>query len=580
MRSFVWTLLVSSLALPAASGAAAAPVCRNQSGPGKNFVFACDEVCDPGRTDSCRGIYWKEKDGDFRATSYQRLIRRCTTQLRQVSPEAAGICGCPWYPRGSQQCYLQHTWQVDCNTFCFHEELNPSGQNCQGLIWTDSQGDWGLTDYIGGRCQGTAPGNILRSVDRSWALQTCGSCQRQTRHVSPRKTQAQIARDFTTPMSAASAAELVVLRDQIRAWVPCVDLNTCPRDSTGAAQCTRAHVKRCSEITAPGALKVALHGDACNPTCQVSGDLVYESGPGCLAGEMDRCQEIRASQDREGSYGPRGAWYRNPDDLRRSSGPDGVLFSRDQSLGVLQYLLRTRDHAAAELWFGFLAKSRKLVAGTLYNLCPERAGAKPADDRCRVLPNTLATYLRVLRHIGFDLKKLDPGMRLQMEGLAAVNTDRLTLLASAQTVRVRTGKAYEGSLQVLEANIHDAAGAGRFRDLLGRERHTLEAAEILDRRSNHQNAGWHFLALRKKPTERLAWMLKQFCTAEKPAYGSWYETYGLLNRTGGWVAGSNLFFSTANYQYYPGLGPYGYAPQHNGHECVDLLTWVLGSVGR
>jgi hypothetical protein len=564
------------------SAAGAGPVCRNSSGPGKNFVFACDEVCDPAKTDPCQGVYWKERDNDLRATRYERLLNRCITQLRQVSPQAAKVCGCPWYARPSQLCYLQHAWQVDCNTFCFHEEMNPSGTNCQGLIWTNSEGEWGGAEFVSGRCHGTSPGSLLRVVDRSWALEACHQCQQQTLHVSPRKTAAELAADSSRPMSAASAAALAALRERIRAWVPCVDLNTCPRDpATGAALCTQAHVKPCREITAPGALKVSLHGDSCRDgPCSISGDLTYESGPGCLAGEMDQCANIRAAQDREGLYGPRGAWYRNPEHARRTRGPDGVLFSRDQSLGILQYLLRTRDHEAAALWFGFLARNRKLVAGTLFNLCPERPGARPADDRCRVLPDILTIYYRVLQAIGFDMNRLDPGMRRQMETLAALNTDRLTLLVSASTVRVRGPNSYEGSLQAIAANILDRAGAGVFRDPLGRTRHTLEAAEILDRRSNRINPGWHFYALRRRPTERLAWMIQQLCTPEKPPYGSWFESYGVLNRSSGWVSAENLFFSGASTQYYPGVGPFGYVPRHNGHECVDLITAVLESVGR
>jgi len=168
--------------------------CRNQSGRARTSS-SLRQVCDPGRTDPCRGIYWKEKDGDFRATSYQRLIRRCTTSSGRC-PGGGGHLRVPVVPEGSQQCYLQHTWQVDCNTFCFHEDLNPSARTARPHLDRQS-GGLGLTDYLGGRCQGTAPATSCGpwtevGPPKLWQLPTPDAPR------LPRKTQLRIARDFTT----------------------------------------------------------------------------------------------------------------------------------------------------------------------------------------------------------------------------------------------------------------------------------------------------------------------------------------------------------------------------------------------
>ena len=69
--------------------------------------------------------------------------------------------------------------------------------------------------------------------------------------------------------------------------------------------------------------------------------MVLFGGLLCAANDMRGCALVRDSQDSDGR------WWRSP---RRNPGNDGddKSFSRDMSLGVLLYLVRSHDGDAAE----------------------------------------------------------------------------------------------------------------------------------------------------------------------------------------------------------------------------------------
>ncbi len=81
------------------------------------------------------------------------------------------------------------------------------------------------------------------------------------------------------------------------------------------------------------------------------GDSMIFNGLLCFSGEEQGCETVRASQDVDGRFwrSPR----RNPGNLG-----EGSSFSRDQSLGVLLYLVQTRDREAAQNWLRWIERNR------------------------------------------------------------------------------------------------------------------------------------------------------------------------------------------------------------------------------
>jgi len=80
------------------------------------------------------------------------------------------------------------------------------------------------------------------------------------------------------------------------------------------------------------------------------GDSVLFNGLLCMSGEELGCKTVRDSQDASGQFwrSPR----RNPNNLNEKSS-----FSRDQTLGVLLYLAKTRDTAAALSWMRWIEEN-------------------------------------------------------------------------------------------------------------------------------------------------------------------------------------------------------------------------------
>lgn len=81
------------------------------------------------------------------------------------------------------------------------------------------------------------------------------------------------------------------------------------------------------------------------------GDSIIFNGLLCMVGEEAGCETVRRSQDADGRF------WRSP---RRNPGNLGEAksFSRDQTLGVLLYLVKTRDQEAAIRWMNWIYGNR------------------------------------------------------------------------------------------------------------------------------------------------------------------------------------------------------------------------------
>jgi hypothetical protein len=106
------------------------------------------------------------------------------------------------------------------------------------------------------------------------------------------------------------------------------------------------------------------------------------AGLSCLSGDTARCEDVRRAQ------GPNGRWWRNPSVI--GQGKKGA-FSRDQTLGVLAYLVATRDAAAAERWMKWIVDHKGRVC------------EKDEGQACWISYNLWGLFGEVWRYLGLPL---------------------------------------------------------------------------------------------------------------------------------------------------------------------------------
>jgi hypothetical protein len=132
------------------------------------------------------------------------------------------------------------------------------------------------------------------------------------------------------------------------------------------------------------------------------GDSVIFNGLLCLSGEEIGCQTVKDSQDVYGQF------WRSP---RRTAGNLGEdkSFSRDQTLGVLLYLVKTKDTEAAIRWMDWIEDNKycslKNPLGgncmlTLYRVC------RDADkETCTMTPALWGLTKKVWDYLGLGSTK-------------------------------------------------------------------------------------------------------------------------------------------------------------------------------
>jgi hypothetical protein len=128
------------------------------------------------------------------------------------------------------------------------------------------------------------------------------------------------------------------------------------------------------------------------------GDATLFSGLLCLAGEEQGCAAVKAAQD------PAGKFWRSP---RRVDEDSSNSFSRDMALGVLSYLLATKDTAAAQAWIRWVDQNSvcQLNVGGVCQLRTYRYCRDDSDGRCLITPGMWSVMRRVWEHLELPLHK-------------------------------------------------------------------------------------------------------------------------------------------------------------------------------
>jgi len=268
--------------------------------------------------------------------------------------------------------------------------------------------------------------------------------------------------DPDAPMTEQTRNELIALKERIEEWAPC---------ATDPMRITPVNEDGKFSITDQGVCKNMKNGyivlggceQGMDPSfCVFYGNTNNIAGPYCLAGDLDRCKDVALAQDPT-----TGAWYRNAYQRRDPLSERGQpLFSRDEFLGVMLYLAKTKDKDSAMKWMQFIEKNpRKFLSGPkkdikikVYNICPSHGvNEKPEsitdkqwedmqpDDRCEMRPNDWVAMYETYKHIGFtdqDLKSMSAGIYARM--LATKPIMSVTSLVSAGTVPARN---YQLALQ-------------------------------------------------------------------------------------------------------------------------------------
>jgi len=131
------------------------------------------------------------------------------------------------------------------------------------------------------------------------------------------------------------------------------------------------------------------------------GDTTLFAGLLCLSGVDIGCETVKDSQASDGRFwrSPR----RNPNNIGKDNS-----FSRDMSLGVLAYLIKTKDTEAANRWMNWIEKNRPCLFKIgrsckyrgLHRLCKD-----DRDGRCTITPTIFQMMYFTWKYLGLDPTK-------------------------------------------------------------------------------------------------------------------------------------------------------------------------------
>ena len=455
---------------------------------------------------------------------------------------------------------------ADCANYCSFREFP---NNCHGFAFKrtkDQKIDYFYTHYsdVLDACVYTRP-PVLRSIDFKKAQAQC-DCE----HL-PQLPELP-AKD--SPLSHETRLELTTLKDKIKQWAPCA-----PNPLTVTPVNDQRHFRPNEQLSCQSMQEGYMVLGGCEEGtsidyCNYYGNTNNSAGPFCLAGDRDRCADIKLNQDPV-----TGAWYRSAFQRRFPLSERGQpLFSRDEVLGVMLYLAKTKDKIAAEKWMRFLDKNpKKFMTGLgkiikVYNFCPshgvsgrptniseqEWKGMQP-DDRCEMRPDNWAIMYKTYRYIGFsdeDLLTISPKIFARMKALD--NLTAITSLVSSLTV---PANSYEAGLQATSILLLRAIGMDENSIL-------NSAARALDQKTAHGNPYYHFLASGNRPTEYGGHLIKKFCSPEKPNY---------VHPPQGGVGRPAASFFDAALHTFGGLNQGWEANLPTGHDCIAWINLYLNA---
>jgi hypothetical protein len=130
------------------------------------------------------------------------------------------------------------------------------------------------------------------------------------------------------------------------------------------------------------------------------GDMTLFNGLMCAAGEQDGCVAVKLSQGNDGR------WWRSPRRIGWEAPKNDVSFSPDQALGVLAYVIHTRDADSFDRWIQWISSHRPCLV-TIGNNCvlkgwPRYCTDDQSDKRCTFRPADCALLERVGSALGKD----------------------------------------------------------------------------------------------------------------------------------------------------------------------------------
>jgi hypothetical protein len=381
---------------------------------------------------------------------------------------------------------------------------------------------------------------------------------------------------FNTPMSENSRNELVALKEQISNWAPCatdpMKINPVSEDG----RFSPADQGVCKNMSNGYLVLGGCEPGMNSRFCVFYGNTNNVAAPYCLAGDLDRCKDIALAQDPK-----TGAWYRNAYQRRDPLSERGQpLFSRDEFLGIMIYLAKTKDQESARKWMQFVERNpKKYMTGLkrdlkfkVYNICPSLGvDQKPdsitdeqwenmkADDRCEMRPHDWAAMYATYKYIGIsdeELKSISQGIYARM--IATKPIMAITSLVSSATVPERS---YQLALQATMILL--------YREIGYKGNQLLDAsARLINERTAKDNPYYHYLAMGNRATEYGAALIKKFCASEKPNY--------LHPPQGGLGTPSAAFFDSANHTF-GGLNNGYEANLPIGHDCIGWINFYLNA---
>ncbi|MBI2606285.1 MAG: hypothetical protein HYW49_09420 [Deltaproteobacteria bacterium] len=457
----------------------------------------------------------------------------------------------------------------ECPNYCAFKEFE---HNCHGIRFKETTGK--TTEYLythWSKLQGGCAYNFPPYFKFAHKEDIAAKCDCGSDPVTPLP-------DRNEPLRPETAAELRVLRQKTHAWARCApDPLTLPPPADILRPILPSDVDTCENMKAQGKEGYLILGDCEKPGddgCSYFGNTNNVAGPFCLAGDLDRCEDLRKSQDPV-----TGAWFRNAFQRRYPLSEQGQpLFSRDEFLGMMLYLFKTRDKVAAEKWMKFLRdnpKKKLSVVGLIdvYNICPPRPATRPPeippgnwedmlpDDRCEMRGDSWAVMYQAYRAIGFsdaELKAISKPMYRRMRSM--LPWEGITVNLSVRTVPAVGGGAYQTGLQATTLALLHAMGYDNA--------WLRNAGKVIDRRTGYANPYYHWIASGFRATEYGAALIKKYCPVERPYYGP-------LPGGGRAVASGGFFDSGV--QFFGGLGPYGAKSEPIGHDCAAWIDFYLGS---
>lgn len=457
---------------------------------------------------------------------------------------------------------------VECANFCAFSEFE---NHCQGVRFklTDTtSGESKIVYTIWNRLQKTCTAWTRTPLPYSMSPSEADAlCKCPPQSSKPPK------RD--EPISDPSKNELLELRSKIETWSMCAPDPLTHTPNSPSVPFLPHEVMSCASMKDEGITGYMIPGGCVAgqlQNCSYYPNTNNLSGVFCFAGNTDRCEEVRKSQDPV-----TGAWYRNAyQRLFPDTEMGQPLFSRDEFMGVMFYLLKTRDRVAAEKFMRFLGNNPKkpltYSQGLIHvvDICPQRPKEKPpeipdsnwtdmlSDDRCEMRPPTWAMMAATYEAIGFtpaELKRISPFIYKKMKrNKVFITLGARTLSNTAPAVG---GAAYESALQAGANWIATATGHGSKR--------ILRAQGDINRRTGYISPYFHYLASGGRATEYGAYLIKKYCPVTLPYAGP----------VPGGIAAPAASFFDMGMRSFGGLNEYGIQSTPTGHDClawIDLYT--------